>query len=239
MLKTRLCRLLLHVNYFSMKINKEGYKIILNSALLLLAGYLGVYFGCRGVAHHFVFCALGVVVILFWLFIVMFFREPKRERLNDESSIFSPADGTIVAIEQVFESEYLKKEVLQVSVFMSVTNVHVNWYPISGVVDYYQYHPGKFLVAWHPKSSEENERTTTVVNTGKHQILFRQIAGFVARRIVNYVDAENTLKVTQNTKFGFIKFGSRIDLFLPLDSEILVKMGEKVVGSQTKIAKLK
>lgn len=119
---------------------------------------------------------------------------------------------------------------------MSVTNVHVNWYPVGGKVLYYKYHPGKFLVAWHPKSSELNERTTTVVDNGVHKILFRQIAGFVARRIVSYVKEGE--QVEQNTKFGFIKFGSRIDLFLPLDTEICVKIGDKTVGSQTVIAKL-
>ncbi len=220
-----------------MKINKEGYKIICNSLLILLALFLGVYFTCVEFVHSFILCGFGVVVFLFWVFIIMFFREPKRDLLNDEEYIFSPADGRIVAIEQVFEGEYLKTECIQVSVFMSVTNVHVNWFPVSGVVEYFKYHPGKFLVAWHPKSSEENERTTTVVNTGVHNILFRQIAGFVARRIVNYVKVDGS-KVTQNTKFGFIKFGSRIDLFLPLDSEILVKIDDKVTGTQTKLAKL-
>ncbi len=220
-----------------MRINKEGYKIICNSLLILLALFVGVYFCCIEFVHPLVLCVFGVVVFLFWVFIIMFFREPKRTLLNDEQCIYSPADGRIVAIEHVFEGEYLKRECIQVSVFMSVTNVHVNWFPISGVVEYFKYHPGKFLVAWHPKSSEENERTTTVVNTGVHKILFRQIAGFVARRIVNYVSVGDS-RVTQNTKFGFIKFGSRIDLFLPLESEILVKIDDKVVGTQTKLAKL-
>ena len=220
-----------------MKINKEGYKIISCSLLILLALFVGVYLLCVEFVHQYILCGFGVAVLLFWGFIIMFFREPKRPLLNDEDYIYSPADGKIVAIEQVFEGEYLKKECIQVSVFMSVTNVHVNWFPISGTVEYFKYHPGKFLVAWHPKSSEENERTTTVVNTGVHNILFRQIAGFVARRIVNYVEVGES-RVTQNTPFGFIKFGSRIDLFLPLDSEVLVKMGDLVVGTQTKLAKL-
>ena len=221
-----------------MKINKEGNKIICGSLLILLAVFASVYFCCIEFVHPLVLGVFGVVLFLFWLFIVMFFREPKRELHNDESIIYSPADGTIVAIEQVFEGEYLKVDCIQVSVFMSVTNVHVNWFPISGVVEYFKYHSGKFLVAWHPKSSEENERTTTVVNTGVHKILFRQIAGFVARRIVNYVEVDGA-RAVQNTTFGFIKFGSRIDLFLPLDSEILVNIDDKVVGTQTKLAKLK
>lgn len=221
-----------------MKINKEGYGIIRNSALIFIA--IEALLVCATVF-------LGLIPVFAWLlgialfgllvFIIMFFREPERPMLQDDDIVYAPADGTVVVVEQVDETEVLNRKCIQVSVFMSVTNVHVNWFPVSGIVSYFKYHPGKFLVAWHPKSSEENERTTTVVHSGEHDILFRQVAGLVARRIVNYAKVGDV--ATQNTKFGFIKFGSRIDLFLPLDSEILVKLDQKTVGSQTPIARLK
>ena len=143
----------------------------------------------------------------------------------------------MVIVEPTDVAEYLGERRIQVSVFMSVWNVHINWFPVGGMVDYYRYHPGKYLIAWHPKSSELNERTTTVVDTGKEKILFRQIAGMVARRIVSY--AKPGSRVEQNTECGFIKFGSRMDIFLPPDAEICVKIGEKVTGKQTVIARLK
>ncbi|MCD8101810.1 MAG: phosphatidylserine decarboxylase family protein [Alistipes sp.] len=216
-----------------MRINREGYRIILVTALIVaalgVAGwlFLPVWLGV-------VLCVLlGVLLLL----TCWFFREPQRPRLTDDSLVYSPADGKVVVVERTLEKEYFGDERIQVSVFMSVTNVHVNWFPIEGTVLYYKYHPGKFLVAWHPKSSEQNERTTTVVGHGGREVLFRQVAGLVARRIVSY--ARKDKEVTQNEKCGFIKFGSRIDLLLPPDCEILVREGQKVKGSQTAIARFR
>lgn len=221
-----------------MKINKEGLKIIATSglivAIVLAANCLMSIYGWLPMWAT---ITILVVALGLWGFIIRFFREPARPLLKDDQIIFSPCDGEVVVVEPTEENEYMGCKCLQISVFMSVHNVHVNWFPVSGEVEYFKYHPGKFLVAWHPKSSEDNERTTTVVNTGKHKVLFRQIAGFVARRIVSY--AEVGKRVEQNTKCGFIKFGSRVDLLLPLDCEPLVKIGDKVVGSQTPLVRLK
>jgi phosphatidylserine decarboxylase len=138
----------------------------------------------------------------------------------------------------VYEDEYLKQDMLQISIFMSITNIHMNWLPVGGVIDYFKYHPGRFLIAWHPKSSTENERTTTVVKLDNgEKILFRQVAGLIARRIVTYIKVGDQVK--QNDVFGFIKFGSRIDVLVPKDSELLVEIGDPVVGSQTPLLRLK
>ena len=221
-----------------MKINKEGLKIIATSglivAIVLAANCLMSIYGWLPMWAT---IAILVVALGLWGFIIRFFREPARPLLSDNEIVFSPCDGEVVVVEQTDEKEYLGCKCLQISIFMSIYNVHVNWFPVAGEVEYFKYHPGKFLVAWHPKSSEENERTTTVVNTGKYKVLFRQIAGFVARRIVSY--AEVGKRVEQNTKCGFIKFGSRVDLLLPLDCEPLVKIGDKVTGSISQIARLK
>lgn len=216
-----------------MKISKEGYRIISVTFMIFAAICTVCFIYFPQYAGWIVTAAL----FIFFLFIVSFFREPKRPHLLDDSLVYAPADGKIVVVEPVMEKEYFGDERIQVSVFMSVTNVHVNWYPVGGEIIYTKYHPGKFLVAWHPKSSEENERTTTVVDTGRHNILFRQIAGMIARRIVSYANVG--MYAEQNTKMGFIKFGSRVDIFLPPDSEILVSLGERVTGSQTPIARLK
>ncbi len=216
-----------------MRINKEGFVIIAVAfCTALLVSALSILFLPLVVA-----IVLSVAALFVFIFITAFFREPRREAPRDPSLVYAPADGTVVVAEEVEETEFLNERRIQVSVFMSLTNVHVNWYPIGGKVVYFKYHPGTFLVAWHPKSSEENERTTTVVDTGKYRILFRQIAGFIARRIVSYAEVGRTC--VQNEKCGFIKFGSRVDVMLPLDSEILVEIGQKVVGSQTPIARLK
>lgn len=216
-----------------MKIHKEGYRII--AATILIWGIL------VAVAALFlpVWAAwtVGAAAVLAVLFVLRFFRVPTRVLQQDDRAVYSPCDGKIVIIEETDVKEYLGERRIQVSVFMSVWNVHINWFPVGGTVDYYKYHPGKYLVAWHPKSSELNERTTTVVNTGRQTVLFRQIAGFVARRIVSYAKVGET--AAQNAQCGFIKFGSRVDLFLPPDAEICVKNGEKVVGTQTVIARLK
>lgn len=169
--------------------------------------------------------------------ILQFFRSPIKRITPDEQIVLCPADGKVVVIEETEETEYFKDRRIQVSIFMSPINVHVNRNPISGVVSYFKYHPGKFLVAWHPKSSTDNERTTIVVKNQSHvEVLFRQIAGAMARRIVWYVKENDA--VTQGEEFGFIKFGSRVDLFLPLGTEVTVNIGDKVVGGKTVIAKI-
>lgn len=218
-----------------MKFNKEGDNTIMAAALIVTA-VSGMVFW---LLPQWLSAAIIVILLVLFGFVVYFFREPRRPKLTDPSFVFTPADGkVVVAGEEVSENEFFDGEKrLQVSIFMSIVSVHVNWFPVGGKVVYFRHHPGKYLVAWHPKSSELNERTTTVVDTGKTRILFRQIAGYVARRIVSY--AQEGTEVEQNDKCGFIKFGSRVDIFLPLGTEILVKEGDKVTGSQTKIAKLK
>jgi len=181
--------------------------------------------------------AIGVLSVILFLLVLQFFRNPRREILiADENIVYAPADGKIVTIEETEEGEYFGDKRLQVSIFMSPANVHVNRNPISGTVNYFKYHPGKYLVAWHPKSSTENERTTVVIDNGNEEILLRQIAGFMAKRIVNYLDVGEEVK--QGTDMGFIKFGSRVDLFLPLDAKLEVTMGQKVKGNKTIIAKI-
>lgn len=173
--------------------------------------------------------------ILFFLLIIQFFRNPKRPTQHSDSNVVSPVDGKVVVIEEVFEKEYFKDKRLQVSIFMSPINVHVTRHPVGGLVKFSKYHPGKFLVAWHPKSSEENERTTVVVeNKVAGEVLYRQIAGALAKRIVNYaVEGEEVL---QGSDSGFIKFGSRVDVFLPIETKINVNLNDKVKGGVSVIA---
>ena len=221
-----------------MKINKEGYTIIAVSGLICLAIWFLFYWLLKSSAYSLLIWASTLFLLIFWGFVIAFFREPRRVRIHDEDLIFSPCDGRVVVTEVVTEEEYLKKEMLQISIFMSVTNVHMNWVPVAGKVDYFKYHPGRFLVAWHPKSSTENERTTTVIEMKDgRKVLFRQIAGLVARRIVSYMKEGS--QVEQNSVAGFIKFGSRVDVLVPKDSQVLVSIGDAVVGSQTPIARLK
>lgn len=220
-----------------MKINKEGYRIIAISGLICLVLWSLLYYFQ---SHHYgtgLLITSAVILFAFWLFIIAFFREPRRVKIHDPELIFSPCDGTVVVTEVVYEDEYMQQEMMQISIFMSITNIHMNWLPVGGEVEYYKYHPGRFLIAWHPKSSTENERTTTVVkmDNGK-SVLFRQVAGLIARRIVSYVKVGQ--KVNQNDVFGFIKFGSRIDVLIPKDSELLVEIGDGVKGSQTPLARL-
>ena len=173
-------------------------------------------------------------IILFFL-IVQFFRNPKRNTEENNSHIIAPVDGKVVVIEEVFEKEYFKEKKMMISVFMSPINVHVTRHPVSGKVNYSKYHPGKYLVAWHPKASEENERTTVVVeNDVTGEILYRQIAGALAKRIVNY--AEVGTEVIQGSDSGFIKFGSRVDVYVPLGTKIDVSLNQKVKGGITVIA---
>lgn len=215
-----------------MRIHKEGTSIILCSALIS-AGITVAAFLLLPEPTAWI---VAIVIWGFTLFITSFFRSPNRVMKTDAGAVFSPADGKIVALEEVDENEYFQGKRIVVSVFMSIWNVHVNWFPVAGKVDYFRHHHGLFLVAWHPKSSEDNERTTTVVDMGGEKIMFRQIAGLVARRIVSYARVGH--RVEQNTQCGFIKFGSRVDIFLPLDADIRVKLGDKVVGTQTLIARL-
>jgi len=217
-----------------MKFHKEGRKIILNTIIFLVGiNALEAYF----LGSNFLAFSIPVSILILVL-ILQFFRVPNRPIIQDDGLIYCPADGKVVVIEETEETEYLKEKRIQVSIFMSPLNVHINWYPIAGLIKYFKYHPGKYLVAWHPKSSTENERTTVVLqHKSGLEILVRQIAGAVARRIVTY--AEENASIDQNSQMGFIKFGSRVDVFLPLDAEVLVKIDDKVTGSQTPLARIK
>lgn len=220
-----------------MKLHKEGYTIIAVGLLILGAIQLLNYFLFQYTEWLWLFLLLSLGVVVMAVLIIQFFRVPKREIVADENTILCPADGKVVAVEEVQETEYFNDKRIQLSIFMSPLNVHVNFNPISGIVKYVKYHPGLFLVAWHPKSSTDNERTTMVVGheSGK-EVLYRQIAGAVARRICYYIAEGDQVKV--GNEYGFIKFGSRIDLLLPLDTKLNVKIGDKVKGQITKIGEL-
>ncbi len=216
-----------------MKIHREGLTILTVTAILfIIAGAAVGLLAGTGPVFWTVVCALT----LLYFFVLRFFRVPKRTPVLNDNAVIAPADGTIVIIKETQENEYLKTACRQVSVFMSVFNVHINWFPVNGTVEYFRHHHGKYLVAYHEKSSEKNERTTIVVNHKGTRILFRQIAGLIARRIVCY--AKEKTEAQQCAETGFIKFGSRIDLFLPLNADIKVKVGDKVAGTQTVIAEL-
>lgn len=219
-----------------LKFHREGIRIILITlSLLALANLVVIFIMPMNLWLHipfWIFCLVILVLIL------RFFRKPRRGINPGENEILSAADGVVVTIEEVDEPEYFHDRRIQVSVFMSIHNVHINWYPISGTVAYYKYHPGSYLIAHHPKSSTENERTSVVVEDHQgRKILMRQIAGMVARRIVCY--AEEGKSIQQGDEVGFIKFGSRVDLFLPLDAELMVNLSDKVRGRITTIARLK
>ncbi|WP_299397350.1 phosphatidylserine decarboxylase family protein [uncultured Gelidibacter sp.] len=215
--------------------HKEGHKIVMISIALVVIAIMSIdYF----VTLSWLRTTLMLVVIAFFIIILQFFRNPKRIGTLHDHHALSPVDGKVVVIEEVFEKEFFKDKRIQVSVFMSPINVHVTRYPIGGKVVYSKYHPGKYLVAWHPKASEENERTTVVVeNTFFGQVLYRQIAGALAKRIVNYAQVDADVK--QGADSGFIKFGSRVDLFLPLDADIKVALNQKVKGGISVIAETK
>jgi phosphatidylserine decarboxylase len=213
-----------------MKFHKEGYVslflvLVFSAILIFIAHY---FFPAYIIAHWFAYLLSGFLIIT----ILQFFRNPSRQHTTGHNLIMAPADGKVVVIEETTEGEYFKDKRLQVSIFMSPINVHINRYPISGVVSFFKYHPGKFLAAWEPKSSTDNERTTIVV---KHdngtEILFRQIAGALARRIVWYCKEGD--KAQQCGEMGFIKFGSRVDLFLPVGTQLKVKIGDVVKGAQS------
>lgn len=216
-----------------MVIHKEGYKILSYLFVILVVLNLLLFYIFPDSKN--VQIASVIVCVICYLLILQFFRSPKRIIIQNEKHIIAPADGKVVVIEEVQETEYFNDARRQVSIFMSPVNVHINRNPISGIVTYFRYHAGKYKVAWHPKASTENERTTIVVEGYNNQsILIRQIAGALAKRIVWYLQAGEEVK--QGEELGFIKFGSRVDVFLPLDAKVNVKIGEKTVGGKTVIA---
>ncbi len=218
-----------------MKFHKEGYAslfvVLLFSAIIIFIAHF--FFPGYPIAHWFAYILSAFLTII----ILQFFRNPYREAKQGDNLIIAPADGKVVVIEETIENEHFKDKRLQVSIFMSPINVHVNRYPIAGTVSFFKYHPGKFLAAWEPKSSTDNERTTVVVKHNKGtEILFRQIAGALARRIVWYCKEGD--KAEQGGEMGFIKFGSRVDLFLPVGTKLNVKIGDVVTGSQSIIGEI-
>ncbi|WP_290698466.1 phosphatidylserine decarboxylase family protein [Lacinutrix sp.] len=214
--------------------HKEGHKIIVITFIIIIGSYIAIdNFISIAWLKYILFSTLAIFLYL----ILQFFRNPKRNTINNDNHVLSPVDGKVVVIEEVFEKEYFKEKRLQVSVFMSPLNVHVTRYPINGKVLFSKYHPGKYLVAWHPKASEENERTTVVVENKTYgKVLYRQIAGALAKRIVNYAKEGDT--GVQGSDSGFIKFGSRVDLYLPLDTKIKVNLNDKIKGGESIIAEL-
>ena len=214
--------------------HKEGHKIIIITTAIVVAATL---LADEFISISWLRMLLQIAFLVFFVLILQFFRNPKRHTKLNDKQVLSPVDGKVVVIEEVEETEYFNNKRIQVSVFMSPINVHVTRYPIGGNVLYSKYHPGKYLVAWHPKSSTENERTTVVVENQTYgKVLFRQVAGALAKRIVNY--AKESVEVNQGSDQGFIKFGSRVDLFLPLDTNIKVQLNQKVKGGESIIAEM-
>ncbi|MFD2516605.1 phosphatidylserine decarboxylase family protein [Salinimicrobium flavum] len=214
--------------------HKEGYKIMAVAMILLIIVNLAAY---TFIFTEWIRLVILIGTLILFFLIIQFFRNPKRDTVFNESHVVAPVDGKVVVIEEVYEKEYFKDQRLMISVFMSPINVHVTRHPISGVVKYSKYHPGKYLVAWHPKASEENERTTVVVeNEVAGEVMYRQIAGALAKRIVNY--AEVGAEVVQGSDSGFIKFGSRVDVYLPVGTPLKVKLNQKVKGGLSVIADL-
>jgi phosphatidylserine decarboxylase len=214
------------------RFHKEGYKII---TIAFIVSIVGILVAENYIEISWLEKAVQIFILFFLLIILQFFRNPKRITLINDDHIIAPVDGKVVVIEEVEETEYFKDKRLQVSIFMSPLNVHVTRYTMSGIIKYSKYHPGKFLVAWHPKASTDNERTTVVIeNKNIGEVLYRQIAGALAKRIVNY--AKESDSVVQGTDAGFIKFGSRVDLFLPIGTKLNVTLGDKVKGGTQVIA---
>ena len=212
--------------------HREGYKIILIATTLTAAIIL---LSNKYVELLWLEKSIQILTVVFLILILQFFRNPVRNTVINDNQIIAPVDGKVVVIEEVFEAEYFKDKRMQVSIFMSPINVHVTRYASNGTIKFSKYHPGKYLVAWHPKASTENERTTVVIETKEFgEILYRQIAGALARRIVNY--AEEGTQVVQGEDAGFIKFGSRVDLFLPLGTKINVELNQKAIGGKTIVA---
>lgn len=221
-----------------MKLHREGYLIIFIAALILGAIHVGNYFLYQFTGWLWLYILLILGELTMFYLVIQFFRVPNIKAVYDDLDVLCPADGKVVVIEEVEETEYFKDKRIQISIFMSPLNVHANFNPISGIVKYVKYHKGLFLVAWHPKSSTDNERSTFVIEHKSGQsVLFRQIAGAVARRICYYIQENQEVKTGE--EYGFIKFGSRIDVFLPTNCEINVKIGEIVKGRITKLGKLK
>jgi phosphatidylserine decarboxylase len=217
------------------KIHKEGFTIILTVVSFFMILYVIV--AQTSIFNSLIFNSIVALGFLCTCFTLLFFRNPSRTAISDINKILAPADGKIVAIEEVIENEYLKCKCMKVSIFMSIWNIHVNRYPVSGYVSYAKYHPGNYFIASYPKSSDLNEHQTVAIKTIKGtEIMVKQIAGAVARRIVCYAVVNEF--VTQGSDLGFIKFGSRVDLFLPLNAGICVKMNEKVKGNKTVIAQI-
>ena len=215
------------------RFHKEGYKIIVIAFILSITGIL---LAEKFIEIIWVVKAIQIIILAFLFIVLQFFRNPKRATNLNENTIIAPVDGKVVVIEEVEEPEYFKDKRLQVSIFMSPINVHVTRYAMGGVVKYSKYHPGKYLVAWHPKASTENERTTIVLdNKVFGEVLYRQIAGALAKRIVNY--AKEGTEVIQGADAGFIKFGSRVDLYLPIGTELTIKLGDVVKGGTQVVAK--
>lgn len=216
-----------------MIIHKEGYPTILLTLVFITVLHALVYFIAGDIKP--VIILTHIISLALLVIVLQFFRNPNRKHTINENAIIAPADGTVVVIEEVEETEFLNKKCRQISIFMSPFNVHINRYPISGIIKYVKYHPGKYLVAWHPKSSTENERTTIVVeHKNGTPIVFRQIAGALARRIVYYCKENDAAQ--QASEMGFIKFGSRVDVFIPLDAKVKVNLEQKVQGGVTIIA---
>ena len=218
-----------------MTIHKEGIKTIMITAILFGAVNLASFY-FLSYNYPWLSWAIFLVSIVLWLFIISFFRVPSRELVVNEDFVIAPADGKVVVIEEAYDEEYFKDKRLQISIFMSPANVHQNRNPVSGEVVYSRYHKGKYLVAWHPKSTTENERHSVVIMNSSGEVLVKQIAGAVARRIVNYLKVGQ--KADQAAEMGFIKFGSRVDVLLPLGSKVEVKLNQVVVGGITVLAKL-
>lgn len=221
-----------------MTIHREGYKYIaIATVAFLLLATLNYYFVYSdSLLCQSIYWILQIAFFLLWFWVLWFFRIPNRTFTTGDNLVIAPADGKVVVIEETVETEYFKDKRLQVSIFMSPLNVHVNRSPIKGLIKYVKYHPGKYLVAWHPKSSTENERTTVVVSNNNVTLLMRQIAGALARRICYYVKDGQT--IDQNAEFGFIRFGSRVDIYFPVGTKIDVEIGQHVKGGQTILAKI-
>ena len=214
-----------------MKIHKAGHILLFKAFVLFAFINVLVY---AFIPNIIVFRAVLIVSSILYLLMVNFFRFPNRHIIVKDNTILAPADGKIVVIEETFEPEYLKKQCIQVSIFMNIFNVHINWFPVNGIIKFFKYHPGRYMAAYLPKSSTENERTTIAIETTNGQeIVMRQIAGAMAKRIVSYAPVGGVAR--QDEHAGFIKFGSRVDLYLPLGTEIDVQLGQQVTGSQTLI----
>ncbi len=214
--------------------HKEGFKIITITSIIIV---IGILLADKFIEIDWLLKIVQISLILFFILILQFFRNPKRKTQQNDNHIIAPVDGKVVIIEEVFEPEYFKDKRLQISVFMSPINVHVTRYALGGVVKYSKYHPGKYLVAWHPKSSTKNERTTVVVENKEFgEVLYRQVAGTLARRIVNY--AKKGEQVEQGADAGFIKFGSRVDLYLPLSTKLNIKVGDNAKGGEQVVARI-